>query len=89
MYGFSTYFSAELAYFHGGKMIEVKKLSTEEKLDFTKHRSSSYVKQITFGSLMEFSKLVGQKQQVPLIEDDVMRNVIMNSVFCHGLERGG
>ena len=70
-------------------MFEIGQLSTDEQQDFKKHRSSSYIKQLTFGSLWQFSRFVGGKQKVPLIDDDVMIHVIMNSVFSHGLIRGG
>ena len=75
--------------YHGGKMFEIEQLSTEEQKDFKKNRSLSYINQLTFGCLWEFSKLVGGKQKVPLIEDDVLAHCLLNTVFCHGLVKEG
>ncbi|CAK8689263.1 unnamed protein product [Clavelina lepadiformis] len=78
----------EVGHFHGGQMVEIRNVSTKEQIDFMTYRSPTYIKQLLFGSLWEFSKLTGSQQSVPLIDDHVLHHVILNSVFCHGLIKG-
>ncbi|CAK8678581.1 unnamed protein product [Clavelina lepadiformis] len=77
----------ELKPFQNRRMVEVKSLSKEEKIDFKKHRSKTYITQLVFGSLWELSKLAGNQQIVPLISDDVLYRVLHNGVFSYGLSR--
>lgn len=70
-------------------MFEITELSTEEQKDFKKHRSFCYVDQLTYGCLWEFSKFIGGKQRVPLIDNDTMLHCLLNTVFCNGLVKEG
>jgi len=70
-------------------MVEVERVSTDDALDFKQHRSGTYIKQLTFGCLKEFCKLVSGTQDVPLIADYVLRHAIVNTVLANGLVKGG
>ncbi len=67
-------------------MLEVSKVGTESTLDFLLHRSPTYIYQITFGALHEFSRRVAGKHRGRLIGDAQLYHVIMNTGFTAGLE---
>ena len=70
-------------------MVDIQTVSSKEQLDFWQHRSPSYIRQLSFGCLWEFSRLVAKQQRIPLIKDDAMCDVIMKSAQSYGLVAGG
>ena len=78
--------TAKFSKYKGGPMVELSQVSSSSTLDFLLHRNSTYIFEVSFGSLWEFTKLVGGKQKCPLVGDQQLYKSIMKTTLCGCLE---
>ncbi|XP_078485879.1 uncharacterized protein LOC100175252 [Ciona intestinalis] len=70
----------------GGKVEDVGCISTDEEIDFLRHRSPCYVTRMTLGVAKQLAKLVTGQQSIDLISDEQLIYTLFHTAIAYAIK---
>jgi len=67
------------------KVLDIENVSLDEEIDFIRHRSMNYIYRLALWTPLELAKMFSGLQTIPLISDQQLAYVLLNSVFAHSV----